>query len=941
VSEGPNSAGRRVGGGERAGGVRPDPRFERVLLRAYPRWFTAEYGDQVALHLRQQRGEARYETRVLGALRFWWEAGTDALVTGMALRLGRLRDGVARRRRAGDGASGSGDGGDGNGRGMLVAVLDAVARDARDALRGLRRNPGYTAVFVVTLGLGIGVNSAIFSAVNGVLVRPLPHEDGDHLVYFRQSAERAGIANVLFSVPEIDDYRQSVPSIEAVAEFSALTFTMLGYDTPRRVRAGIVTGNYFAVMGLGASLGRTVGPDDDGEGAPAVIVLSDAYWRSVFGGDRGVLGMTVRMNGRAATIVGVAERAPPYPEQTDIWVNLSASPHHLEATMKTDRVHRMTEVFARLSPGATVESARAESAAITARLHEEYPEAYDAASGFDVTVTPLKTQLTRRARPTLLLLLGTAFFVLIIACANLANLTLTRVLRRDHELAIRVSLGGSRVALRRAVLIESLILAVGGAALGQLMASASLDMLVTFAGRFTSRASEITLDGSVFGYAMAIAVAASLFVTMLPALPDNDRAGEALSRSGTRSTVGSGARRAQRTLVVAQIATSFVLLIGAGLLLRTMMHLNRVDAGFDTASILTLDIPPATLLATEDAVRNRYLAVLADVRALPGVESAALTGSVPLSASGMDSFRTPLEVEGHTPAPGAPAANALFRVVSPDYFTTLGIDVLEGREFTSTDIEDAQKVVVINESMARAYFGDREAVGRSITYTDELLIYYLGTGSEPRTVVGVVEDTRDSGVDADIVHMVYNPYPQVRLANSLVLRVNGDPSAVLPAVRETILGHDPNQPIANVATMAELGSESVAPRRLNATLLGAFAMLALIIAAIGFGGVLAFSVGSRTREFGVRSALGATRQRIGSGVLTEGAIMAAAGVAFGCLAAALLTRFISGMLIGVPPLDPVTFVGVGFLLAGVAMVAAWLPAWRAATVSPMEALAAE
>ena len=295
---------------------------------------------------------------------------------------------------------------------------------------------------------------------------------------------------------------------------------MLGYESPRRVRAGIVTGNYFDVMGLQASIGRTVGREDDGEDAPAVMVLSDAYWRTVFGADPDIVGTTVEMNGRTVTFVGVAEPAPPYPERTDVYVNLAASPHHLDATMSHDRVHRMTEVFARLAPDASIASVEAEIDAISTRIHAEYPEAYDAGSGFGVRATPLKTQLTSRARPTLLLLLGTAFMVLVIACANLANLTLTRVLRRDHELAIRVSLGGSRGALRRQLLIESLMLAMAGAAVGLVMASVSIDLLVAFAERYTSRASEITLDGTVFGATLLAAVAASFFFTVVPSLPD-------------------------------------------------------------------------------------------------------------------------------------------------------------------------------------------------------------------------------------------------------------------------------------------------------------------------------------------------------------------------------------------------------------------------------------
>ncbi|MEE8116806.1 MAG: ABC transporter permease [Gemmatimonadales bacterium] len=820
-------------------------------------------------------------------------------------------------------------------------MLGAITRDVRQAVRGLAKNPGYALVFVVTLGLGIGANTAMFSAVNGVLLRPLPHEDGDRLVYLRHTAPRSGIDNALFSVPEIDDYRQGSPSLDEVAEFSALTFTMLGLETPRRVRAGIVTGNYFDVMGLSATLGRTVGREDDGEGAAAVIFLSHAYWRSMFGGDPGIIGKTVEMNGRTATFVGVAEPAPPYPERTDIYVNMATSPHHLDASMNHDRIHRMTEVFARLSPEATVESARTEAAAITSRIHEEYPEAYDAGSGYEVTVTPLKTQLTSRARPTLLLLLGTAFFVLIIACANLANLTLTRVMRRERELAIRVSLGASRAALRRGLLVESLVLAGAGAGLGLLLAFVSLDLLVTFAERFTSRASEIALDGSVFGFALLAAVAASLFFTMLPALPDGDSMSRALTSSGARSTVGSGAKRAQRALVVAQIGTSFVLLIGAGLLLRTMIHLNEVDPGFDTAQILSMDIPGTFSGGTDVQVRDMYLSILDDVRALPGVELASLTSAVPLTGTSGFTTQWQMDVEGHEPAPNAPSPRADFRVVSPGYFATMGID-LRGREFVTTDLEDAQKVVIINESMARAYFGERDPIGQRIAWTDPIA-RFLGQQHQWRTVVGVAADTRDVGLDADVIHTMYNAYRQVtpRFTGSLVVRVGMDPAAVLPGIRDVVRAHDPNQPIANVATLEDLGSASVAPRRLNTMLLGAFALLALVIAAVGIGGVLAFSVGSRTREFGLRSALGAARHQIWSGVLAEGAMLAAIGVVVGSVTAVVLARFISGLLVGVPALDPVTFVAVGLLLGGVAIVAAWVPAWRAASVNPMEALRSE
>ncbi len=915
----------------------------RLLLRAYPRWFRDEFGVQLTKYLAHQRNESKYGERLVGAIRFWWDAATDAVTTGLTLRLGRARDrwSILWRGRGTSGIGGLGNNAPGPERGDGM-MLDAITRDVRHAMRSLKRNPGYALVFIVTLGLGIGANTAMFSAVNGVLLRPLPHQDGNRLVYLRHAAPLAGIQNALFSVPEIDDYRRGSPSLEAVAEFSAMTFTMLGLETPRRVRAGIVTGNYFDVMGLSATLGRTVGREDDGEAAPAVIVLSDAYWRNVFGADPEIVGKSVEMNGRTATFVGVAEPAPPYPERTDIYVNMATSPHHLGASMVHDRIHRMTEVFARLAPEATVESAGSEATAITSRIHTEYPEAYDAGTGFEVTVTPLKKQLTSRARPTLLLLLATASFVLVIACANLANLTLTRVLRRGHELAIRVSLGGSRAALRRGLLVESLVLAAAGAALGLIMASVSLDLLVRFAARFTSRAAEISLDASVFGFALAAAVAASIFFTMLPPLPHGEGEGGILTRSGSRSTIGSGARRVQRTLVVAQIGMSFVLLIGAGLLLRTMMHLNQVDPGFDQARILTMNIPASMEGQTAAHLRTKYLGILDDVRALPGVDRAALTSSVPLGAT--SSFTTQLEmsVEGHEPVPGAPSPRADFRVVSPGYFATMGIELSRGREFMTTDLEDSAGVVIVNESLARTYFGDRDPIGQRIAWTDPVF-KFMGLGPEWRTVVGVATNTRDGGLDAEVVHTIYNAYRQITpmFTDALVVRTSTDPATVVPAIRESILAHDSNQPITNVATIADLGNESVAPRRLNAILLGAFALLALVIAAVGIAGVLAFSVGRRTREFGVRSALGAARYQIWWGVLVEGAKLATVGVVLGGITAVILARFISGLLVGVPALDPLTFVAVGILLSGVAMIAAWLPAWRAAEVSPMEAMRAE
>lgn len=411
--------------------------------------------------------------------------------------------------------------------------------------------------------------------------------------------------------------------------------------------------------------------------------------------------------------------------------------------------------------------------------------------------------------------------------------------------------------------------------------------------------------------------------------------------TGGRTTHGKRAKRAQGALVVAQIGTSFVLLIGAGLLLRTMVYLNHVHLGFETTSVLTLDIPTDFQSGRSPAaIRDQYLSILDSARALPGVRSAALTSTVPLSGPSVYTMQIPIRVDGYEAASGAPTPRASFRIVSPDYFRTMGID-LRGRDFTTTDVADARKVVVINESVARIYFAGRDPIGQSVAWTDPLLERFLGVGPEPRTVVGVVSDTRDGGVDAEASPAIYNPYPQVAMTNSLVMRVAGDPAAIMPAVRQVVRAQDSTQPIENVATLQELAGERVAPRRLNTLLLGGFALLALVIAAVGIGAVLAFSVESRTREFGVRSALGATRPQIWSKVLAEGALLASVGVAVGCVLAMVMARFVSSLLVGVPALDPATFVIVGLLLGAVALGAAWVPSWRAASVSPMEALGSE
>jgi predicted permease len=811
--------------------------------------------------------------------------------------------------------------------------------DLQVAIRGLARSPGYVMAFVLTLGLGIGANTAIFSVVNGIWLRPLPYHDGDRLVYLRQSARLAGIENVTFSVPEIDDYRQHSPSLEGVAEFSAMYFTLLGVDEPRRVRAGIVTGNYFDVMGLGAHLGRVISKSEDGEAAPAVAVLTYNYWHRLFGADPAVVGRTVTIDGRSVEIIGVAEPAPPYPEQTDIYVNMVVSPHHLSASMTHDRVHRMTEVFARLAPDASLSSARSEVEAITGRLHDEYPEAYDPARGYEVSVTGLRDELAAEARPTMFMLLGVAAFVLMIACANVANLTLARVMRRYDEWALRVSLGAKTWTLRRQLLIENILPSIAGAALGVLLAVAGVDLLASYIARYSTRASEITVDTTVLGVALVVAFAAACLFAFLPRLP-----GTASRRlgwfSGTRSTAGVAGRRIQRLLVVSQVGVSFVLLVGAGLLLETLKNLQQDDGGVALEEVLAMNVPISYGTQTPEEVFVHHGTILERVAALPGVRSAALGSMIPLKDRPHGVFAglaaVEFEIEGQPTDPRAQPPRADFRIVSGGYFRTLGMTLVQGRTFQSTDTREAAKVVVVNQALAVHYFPDGDVVGQRIGWRGDSL-HFMGVTEEYRTIVGVVSDAKDYGVAENVPHVVFNPVTEVPLASSLFVRT-GKPDMVVRPILDLIHELDPRQPVVDVGTLAQIRSESISPQRLNAALVGAFAFLALTVAAVGVAGVLAFGVSQRTHEFGVRAALGADRSVLMQVVLKEGARLALFGVAIGLAASFFFAGLISGLLHDVAPSDVGTLGVVALLLTVVALLASAVPAWRASEIDPVRAL---
>ena len=807
----------------------------------------------------------------------------------------------------------------------------------RFALRSLSRTRGFAAAVVLTLGLGIGANTAIFSVVRGVLLKPLPHRDGDRLVFLRQSTRGPGGENISFSVPEIDDFRAASKTLGGIAEYSPITFTIVEGGEAARIDVGLITGNYFSVMGLSPVLGRAFGPGDDGRGAAPVMMLTYDYWQKRFGGDPGIVGRTLRVNGKAVPVVGVLQAAPNFPERMDALMNMVNSEHHLSAMMVTGRTHRMTQMIARLAPGASVQQARAEVASITAAVHADHPEAYDPGSGFEVTLTPFQEVLGQKARLTLWLLMGAAAFVLVIACANVTNLTLMRGVRREHELVVRAALGAGTGRLRQLLLAENLVLALLGGGLGLLIAFGGVGMLSAFAARMSPRADEIRVDGVVLAFTLVLTLVVAVVLSYAPRLTGEHALGATLAAGGRRATGGRRRQRLQHTLVVAQIAVSVVLLTGAGLLTRTMQRLSVVDTGLTGGNRLTLEVPPDYTQPHDKSVAL-YERIQSQVAALPGVKGVGLGSTVPLRS---ERFALDIKAEGRTLAPNEAQPHAEGRTASPEYFRTAGIPLLKGREFTSTDRTGSPLVVILNKTLADQLFPGVDPIGRRVAWTGEVL-KFIGVSGDWRTVVGVVGDTRDGGLDAGPVPVLFAPFAQAEVfGSSLVIQAAGDPAALAGAATRAVRGIAPEQPVEKVLTLDQIRDESVAPRRLNALLVASFGLLAVLIAAVGIAGVLAFSVSARTNEIGIRMTLGADSAKVQRMILGEGGVLLVLGLGLGVTGALLLSRLIRGLLFGVAPHDPVTLAAVSLLMAAVGVAACWIPAARAARIDPGIAIRAQ
>jgi putative ABC transport system permease protein len=816
-------------------------------------------------------------------------------------------------------------------------------RDLRIAIRSLSHVRALWFTVAVTLALGIGANAAIFSVVRAVLLRPLANRDEDRLLYVRQSAPGIKVENAAFSIPEIDDLGKNLKTITNLGTISPLDFTIVGLGTPTDVPAGVVDGNYFQVMGLRPILGRLLTPADDGPNAAGAMVLTYKFWKSTLHGDPSVLGKQVRLESccgaRMATIVGVLEPSVPYPVETEFIANVVTSPHHLSATMVTGREHRMTEVFARLAPGATLEQARAELRTRYAAIVAAHPEVYKPADHYQIAATRMHQEINSRANTILWVLFAASGLLFVIASSNVANLVLARTVRRESELAVRSALGASTAALRRSLLAESLVLCGSGVIAALLLAWPMVMVLGKYAARFSVRADGLTLDFNLVWFGIALAFVAAVFLAYIPRLPaGNAPLAAGLTSGGTRVTSGSNGRL--RVFAVMQIAASFLLLTGAAVLMHTLYTLEQTRPPFDTGRVLAANLPVMSYGRTPQQVQNFYHEVQRRVSALPGVAQASTGFSVPWRDEQGLGISFTFAAQGAAVKNGTDDWRAKFRTVSPGFFGTLGLPVIDGRDFRDADKDGAERVVIISQSLAKSLFPGQNPLNRELRWTDGVM-KFIGIGLEPRRIVGVVPDLDDENIIPEPQMTVYQPSDQEGWSGRLFVRTQQDPYTLVPAITRTIHDISAEEPVERVSTLQDVRAEVLTPDKLNAVVFGGFAAVALLISVVGVAGVLAFSVSGRTREFGIRMALGAMPRHIMNDVLLQGLKIAGIGVGAGILLGIIFARGVGRFVTDVHLPGMLSFAVSAFVILAAAVIASAVPAARAARVNAVEALRSE
>ena len=809
--------------------------------------------------------------------------------------------------------------------------METLLKDLRYATRGLLKHPGFTAIAVITLALGIGANTAMFSVINAVLLRPLPYHEPQHLVTIWEQSPERNLYEMPVSYANLRDWVDQNHTFDQISAYTFTNFNLIGVGEPNRLGAVRVSSNLFSLIGVPPELGRTFLPEEDMEGANHVVILSHALWKNRFGSDRAILGRSLTLNNQSYTVVGVMSSGFQFPvgfgymgtvlnDPTDLYVPIAAT---------SDELRRGSYSFfalGRLKPGVTIDQARAEMTTIESRLEQQYP---DGNTGIGVSLVATQEQTVKEVRPALLVLLGAVAFLLIITCANIANLLLTRAASRQKEMAIRSALGASRLGVVRLLLTESLLLSLLGGLVGLLLAVWVTKALIALAPDNIPRLNEVGVDVSVFGFALAVSIVTGIIFGLAPALHatklDLNEALKDSLRGSMESALGKSTRK---VLVVAEVALSLMLLIGAGLLIKSFLRLQQMDLGFNPENVLAVQLElPDTTYPEERQQTAFFQEALARLGSVPGVKSVGATTGLPLTLnlSGSD-FR----IEGHPDPPAGQEMIIEKRSVSPGYFGTLGIPLLKGRDFSDRDKSDAPAAAIINAELARVYFPNEDPINKRISFDDRQS--YI-------SIVGIVGDVKQRGLDSNAKPEVYFPYLQAASPSmNIVVRTTSSPLGAVASVKSQIQTIDKNLPIDDAETMQQLLSESTSGRRFNTLLLSLFAMLAVMLAMVGIYGVMSYSVTQRTHEIGIRIAVGAQTSDVFRIVIGQGMLLALIGVGLGLVGAFALTRLMTTMLFGVEPTDSLTFISLAALLIGVGLVACYVPGRRATRIDPLVAL---
>jgi len=808
--------------------------------------------------------------------------------------------------------------------------MDSLLQDIRYSVRRLLKSPAFTLIVILTLALGIGANTAIFSAVNAVLLRPLGYGEPDRLVTIQHLHPSLAGLRTPVSAPGFADYQRQARSIEAMAVETGWAANLTGEGEPARLQGARVTGRYFSTLAVPAAVGRTLLPGEDSAGREHVVVLSNGLWQRLFGKSRAVVGRSLSLNGESYEVVGVMPRdfRDAQNRNVELWTPLVFRPDQLA---DGERTHEFLNLVARLRPGVPLEQAAAELRTLAERLKRQYPDQYP--SDWSLVTTPLAQRIVGNVRPALLVLLGAVGFVLLIACANVANLLLARAAARAKEIAVRTALGAGRDRLVRQLLTESVLLALTGGVVGLFLAFWGVRAIVALNPTNLPRVDEIGVDGAVMVFTLVVSLATGLLFGLAPAVHALGGDLHGMLKEGGRGAAGDRSGQGlRRTLVVAEMALALTLLTGAGLLIKSFARLQGVDPGFDPDRLLTfnLSLPPARY-PSDTAQAAFFDQVLPALAAVPGVQAAGATSVMPFSGGwSTGSF----EIEGYQPPPKQPGPWGDIRIVSPGYFETLRIPLRRGRLLTDQDRPEAPRVAVIDDEFVRRYWPHDDPIGKRLTFGPPAGA--ADTSSrEWVEVVGVVGHTKQEGLDAENRLQLYLPYSQRPMPFiTLAVRTAGDPERYVNPVRRAVQSVDPDQPLSAVSSMDDLISRSVGQRRLSMMLLSLFSGIALVLASVGIYGLMSYSVAQRSRELGVRIALGAARADVLRLVLRQGMTLALTGIVIGVGVAFGLSRVIESQLFGVRATDPATFGGMAVLLTLTALTANLVPAWRATRVDP-------